>query len=93
MEWSFEGAGYEQPQIAFSSKFCCLIIDHINNFMRHVFQVNSRSEIKKRNSVVSEQLSFYPFIQGMMDTKADPFNLKSWLRPFKEWFRVGRERD
>ena len=93
MEWSFEGAGYEQPQIAFSSKFCCLIIDHINNFMRQVFQVNSRSEIKKRNAVVSEQLSFYPFIQGMMDTKADPFNLKSWLRPFKEWFRVGRERD
>ena len=69
------------------------IIDLINNFMRHVFQVNFRSEKKKRKFVVSEQLSFYPFIQGMMDIKVDPFNLKSWLRPFKEWFRVGRERD
>ena len=61
--------------------------------MRHVFQVNFRSEIKKKNSVVPEQLSFYPFIQGMIDIKVDPFNLKSWLGPFKEWFRVGRERD
>ena len=57
--------------------------------MRLVFQVNFRSEIKKRNSVVPEQLSFYPFIQGMMDIKADPFNLKSWLGPFKRGFELG----
>ena len=38
---------------------------------------------------MSEQLSFYPFIQGMMDIEVDPFNLKSWLVRLKSGFELG----
>ena len=102
MEWSFEGAGYELPLIAFSFKFCCLIEfvgisigfpyqQFHETLFPGKFQVRNKEE--KFCCALPGQLSFYPFIQGMVDTKVDPFKLKSWLRPFKEWFRVGRERD